>query len=165
VRADGKTIETGRTKGWCYHCNDYADIENTDLATLQAKLQEHRQQEAALQAQLARLQRGFFARFRHGLKIRDTSWYLEQAQQDQVQIGLLLEFFQQRVAKPRCLKCFHEQTAPLSFHPHSFLTEDFTHHCGGRLRIAHFDMDLRIHFRRTVLVLNTEGELLSTEHP
>ena len=163
VRADGKTIETGRTKGWCYHCSDYADIEDTDLASLQAKLQQYRQQATTLQQQLAQLQRGFLARLRHGFKISDTRWSLEQAQQKQAKIELLLEFFQQRVAKPRCLKCFSEQTAPLSFHRQSYLSENFTHHCGGQLRVAHFDMELRIHFRLKVLVLNSEGELLHQE--
>lgn len=163
VRDDGKTIEVSRTKGWCYHCNDYADIEKVDQVILRNILQEHHQQAAALTQQLVQLQTGLLATLYNRFKIKNVAWQLQQSKADQANIELLLEFFQQRVAKPRCLKCFSEQTTPFSFHPDHHLSENFTHHCGGHLRIAYDDIGLRLNFRRTVFVLNTEGELLYKE--
>ena len=47
--ANGKTIETGRSKGWCFDCSGYSDIEKIDEENLRedlvSKERERREQE------------------------------------------------------------------------------------------------------------------------
>ena len=163
LRDDGKTVETGRTKGWCYRCDSYADIEKIDRESLLDVLNGLVKQTIELKQKLAELETGIFAKFFNRYQRQNVAWQLEQLVEKQAETELLLAFFAKRVSKPRCLKCFSEQTVPITFNAENYLSDNFRHHCGGQLRITHDDIGLRINFRRKVLVLSAEGEFIKQD--
>jgi hypothetical protein len=72
-----------------------------------------------------------------------------------------------RTSGPRCLACWGESTAPVTFSGPDNATKDFQHHCGGQLRKLRREdgepPQLRVHFATTTLVLDPEGRPLLSE--
>lgn len=160
---NGRTIETGRTKGWCYDCASYSDIERINQGELHDELisKERKWLEAHHRQDV--LNRGFLSNFRHRLEKRQLQHQLECLDEEIANLGGLLEIAKSRKSKARCLKCWSDRTAPLTFNSESNIAYDFQHECGGNLKIIHDHSGPRFNFRVTTYVLNEEGELLWDE--
>ena len=75
----------------------------------------------------------------------------------------LLEILKNRQSNARCLVCWSDSTAPITFEQESGIAHNFQHECGGNLQIINDHSGPRFHFRMTTYVLNEEGQLLREE--
>ena len=156
----GKELETGRRKGWCYHCDDYRDIENMDSEHLASDRAEMARQRGEKRARFAELSKGFFAGIRNRSARRTLRYAIEGLDEEMQETGELLGIATKRNSRSRCLTCWSEKTAPATFDRNDDLTHDFEHACGGMLQIVRDPSNVRFHFALTTYVLNTDGEPL-----
>lgn len=162
--AEGNITETSCTKGWCYSCDGYSDIEHLNSAEFQQQhvAQEHERDEILVQ--LEQLSCGLFWRWRHRSARRQLKYELETLDKSIGTLRQLLEMLANRRAKARCLKCWSDKTVPISFKADNGLAEGFQHQCGGYLRLIQDWQGPRFNFGVTTYTLNPEGELISTEN-
>lgn len=159
----GSTIETGRTKGWCYDCAGYSDIERISPDELHEELvsKEHERLEA--HRRQGELNRGFLSSFRHRSEKRQLQYQLECLNEEIAELCGLLEIAKNRKSKARCLRCWSDRTAPLRFDSEKSIASDFQHECGGSLKIVQAHSGPRFNFRVSTFVLDEEGELIGEE--
>jgi len=161
--SNGKTVETGRAKGWCYNCGGYSDIERLDQGDLHAKLVSKESERLDARQRLDEINRGFLANLRHRSERRQLQYQLERLDEELAEVGGLLEITKSRKSKARCLKCWSDYTAPVSFDSDDGVARDFVHDCGGSLQIIHDHSGPRFYFRVATYILNEEGELIGEE--
>jgi|TARA_Y100001933_G_scaffold264530_1_gene330646 hypothetical protein len=161
--ANGKTIETGRSKGWCFDCSGYSDIEKIDEENLREDLVSKERERREQRGRLLELDSGLLAGLRHRSERRRLKYSIERLDEDVAELAGLLEIAKGRKARARCLKCWSDRTAPLSFDSADDVAHDFRHECGGNLKIVHDHAGPRFHFAVATYVLNEEGELLGQE--
>lgn len=161
--SNGKSVETGRTKGWCYNCGGYSDIEKLDQGDLRTQLDAKENERRDVRQLLDGINTGFIANLRHRSERRELQYRLERLEEELAEVGGLLEIVKNRKWKARCLKCWSDYTAPVSFDSDDGVARDFVHECGGNLQIIHDHSGPRFHFRVTTYILNEEGELLGEE--
>lgn len=162
-RASGEPIETGRSKGWCFECSGYSDIEKMDRGELHDSLVSKERERLEVHARLAELERSLFSRFRHRRERERSQYELGRLERGITELEILLEIAKSRRAKARCLSCWSDKTFPISFSSDDKVAHKFKHTCGGNLRIIHDRSGNRYHFRKKTYVLNEEGELLGEE--
>ena len=162
-RASGEPIETGRSKGWCFECAGYSDIEKMDQGELHDSLVSKERERLEVHARLAELERGLFSRFRHRRERERSQYELRRLEGGITELEILLEIARSRRAKARCLSCWSDKTFPISFSLDDDVANKFKHTCGGNLRIIRDRSGNRYHFRKKTYVLNEEGELLGEE--
>jgi len=161
---NGRTIETDRAKGWCYDCARYSDIEERmNQGALHDELVSKERQRIKARHRQDELNRGFLSDFRHRSEKRQLQYQLEWLRKEIAEINGWLEIAKNRKSKARCLKCWSDRTAPLTFDSESNIAHDFQHECGGNLKIIHDHSGPRFSFRLSTYVLNEEGELLGME--
>lgn len=160
---NGKTVETGRAKGWCYKCGSYSDIENLDQGDLHSKLVSKESERRDARQRLDEIDSGFLASLRHRTERRELQYQLERLDEELAEVGCLLEIAKNRRSKARCLKCWSDYTAPVSFDSGDGVAHDFVHDCGGNLQIINDQSGPRFHFRVATYILNEEGELIGEE--
>ena len=156
----GKQLETGRQKGWCYHCDNYRDIENMDPERLASDRAEMERQRSGKRARFADLSKGFLAGIRNRSARRTLRHAIERLDEEIKETEELLDIATKRNSRSRCLTCWSEKTAPAAFDRNDDLTHDFKHACGGMLQIVRDPSNVRFHFALTTYVLNTDGEPL-----
>lgn len=162
-RDDGASVEVGRTRGWCYECDMYTDIENIDPGKFRSELIDHEEKLFELNRKFSQLPSGLFSGLLNRSKKEQLKLEID-ALSDQIsQARLVLDFFEKRASRARCLKCYSEHTAPVSFDAENHTSKDFVHHCGGKLLILHKGTGLRLNFRSTLYVLDPEGQFLWEE--
>lgn len=161
--SNGRTVETGHAKGWCFDCASYSDIEKINQKNLRNALviKEHERIEARHHQE--KMSHGFLSRFKHRSEKRNLQYQLECLDKEIAELGQLLEIAQSRKSQARCLKCWSDRTSPLTFSSESNIAHDFQHECGGNLKIIHDHSGPRFNFRTSLYVLNEEGELLWSE--
>jgi hypothetical protein len=155
--ADGTEVECGRAKGWCFDCDAYRDIESADHTRLARERDERDRRIAALRAGIRNLSRGFLGWFRNRAARSALRDQIKWAEHDHRDLTGLLRVAQLRKSRPRCLECWSERTAPVSFDDSG--RSDFVHACGGRLLLVE-DESERFAFATTRFVLDPEGRLL-----
>lgn len=160
---NGRTVETGRAKGWCYDCASYSDIERMNQGKLHNDLVSKESERLEARHRQDELNRGLLSNFRHRSEKRQLQYQLEWLDKEIDELGGLLEIAKGRKSKARCLKCWSDRTAPLTFDSESNIAHDFQHECGGNLQIIHDHSGPRFNFRVSTYVLNQEGELLGEE--
>lgn len=158
--AAGELIEASSTKGWCYCCDGYSDIEHLNCAEFQQQLVEKEEERDSVQVQLVQLSSSLFAKWWHRSTIRWLRRQLDTLNKGTSSLRQLIEIAGTRTAKARCLKCWSDKTAPISFNTDNADTNQFTHQCGGHLQLIHSWDSLRFHFKVTVYTLSEEGERL-----
>lgn len=158
--SNGKSVETGRTKGWCYNCGGYSDIEDLNQGDLQITLVSMENDRRELSQRLDDLNRGFLAKLRRRSERGELQYQLEQLDNELAEVGGLLEITKHRKSKSRCLKCWSDSTARVSFDSEDGVAHDFVHDCGGNLQIINDHSGPRFHFRVATYILNEEGELI-----
>lgn len=161
--ASGKTIETGRTTGWCFDCSSYTDIEKMNQDELRDELVSKERERREERGRLQELDRGLLAGIRHRSERSRLKHLIEHMDEDIAELGGLLEMANRRKARARCLNCWSDRTASLSFDPADNVAHDFRHECGGNLKIVHDHTGPRFHFAVATYVLNEEGELIDEE--
>jgi hypothetical protein len=159
----GRTVETGRAKGWCYDCASYSDIEIMNQGELHDELISKERERLEAHHRHDELNRGFLSNFRHRSEKRELQHQFEWLDKEIDKLGGLLEIAKNRKSKARCLKCWSDRTAPLTFNSDSNIACDFQHECGGNLQIIHDHSGPRFNFRVSTYLLNEEGELLGEE--
>jgi len=160
---NGRTVETGRAKGWCYNCASYSDIERMNQGELHDEMVSKERERLDARHRQDGLNRGFLSNFRHRPEKRQLQYQLECLDEEIAELGRLLEIAKSRKSKARCLKCWSDRTAPLTFDSESNIAYNFQHDCGGNLQIIHDHSGPRFNFRVSTYVLNEEGELLGEE--
>jgi len=160
---NGRTVETGRAKGWCYNCASYSDIERMNQGELHDEMVSKERERLDARHRQDGLNRGFLSNFRHRPEKRQLQYQLECLDEEIAELGRLLEIAKSRKSKARCLKCWSDRTAPLTFDSESNIAYNFQHDCGGNLQIIHDHSGPRFNFRVSIYVLNEEGELLGEE--
>lgn len=160
---NGRTVKTGRAKGWCYDCASYSDIERMNQGKLHNDLVSKESERLEARHRQDELNRGLLSNFRHRSEKRQLQYQLEWLDKEIDELGGLLEIAKGRKSKARCLKCWSDRTAPLTFDSESNIAHDFQHECGGNLQIIHDHSGLRFNFRVSTYVLNQEGEFLGEE--
>lgn len=160
---NGRIIETGRAKGWCYDCASYSDIERVNQVELHDELVSKERERLEAHHRQDELNRGFLSNFRHRPEKRQLQYQLECLDEEIAELGVLLEIAKSRKSKARCLKCWSDRTVPLTFDSESNVAYDFQHECGGNLKIIHDHSGPRYNFRVSTYVLNEEGELMGDE--
>jgi len=160
---NGRIIETGRAKGWCYDCASYSDIERMNQGELHDELVSKERERLDAHHLQGELNRGFLSNFRHRSEQGQLQYQLECLDEEIAELGGLLEIAKSRKSKARCLKCWSERTVPLTFDSESNIAYDFQHECGGNLKIIHDHSGPRYNFRVSTYVLNEEGELIGDE--
>lgn len=160
---NGKTVETGRAKGWCYDCASYSDIERINQRKLHGELILKERERLEARHRQDELSRGLLSNFRHRSEKRRLQYKLECLDKKIAELGGLIEISKNRKSEARCLKCWSERTAPLTFDSESNIAHDFYHQCGGSLQIIHDHSGPRFNFRVSTYVLSEEGELLGEE--
>lgn len=156
----GKIVETGRAKGWCYDCASYSDIERMNQGELHDELVLKDRERLEARHRQDELNRGLLSSFWHRSEKRQFQYQLECLDKEIVELSELLEIAKNRKSKARCLKCWSDRTAPLTFDSESNIAHDFQHHCGGNLQIIQDHSGPRFNFRVSTYVLNEEGEFL-----
>lgn len=159
----GTTLEVSRTKGWCYCCDGYSDIEHLNYAEFQQQLADEQKEWGVTQVELEQLSNRLFAKVWHRSAIRQRGEKIESLAESIRSLGLLIDIAAARGDKARCLKCWSDKTVPISFNTETADSNNFTHQCGGRLTLIHSWDSPRFHFRVTTFILNAEGELISKE--
>jgi hypothetical protein len=165
--ASGKVIEVGRRKGWCYTCDTLVEIEDMDPGEIQKRLDRKEAECATVRHALTKLKRGFLGRLKRFAAIRSKQYVLAYLTADAETLRDQLTIAVTRTSGPRCLACWGESTAPVTFSGPDNATKDFQHHCGGQLRKLRREdgepPQLRVHFATTTLVLDPEGRPLLSE--
>lgn len=163
--ASGRSINTHREKGWCYFCGDYSDIESMNLKEFGEKLISTKQKRFEAQNSHDELSRDFFSFFRHFSEKRELQSKLAEYDEEIAKFGWLIEMMKRRKSKARCLKCWSDETAPLTFDSEDNVSHDFNHECGGNLKIIHHHSEstVRFFFSTTTYILNEDGKLLGKE--
>lgn len=161
--ANGKIVATGRSKGWCFNCASYSDVEGIDAGQLHARLMSKELERSEKRTRLAELDRGLLAGWRNRSERQLLHYELKQLAEALSEVVGMLEIVRSRKSNARCLKCWSDRTARVSFDSRDNIAHDFVHECGGNLQIIHDGSGPRINFRLTTLVLNEEGRLISTE--
>ncbi|WP_153304344.1 hypothetical protein [Desulfosudis oleivorans] len=160
---NGRAIETGCAKGWCYDCASYSDIERMNQGELHDELVSKERERLEARHHQDELNCGFLSNFRHRSEKRQLQYQLECLNEEIAELGGLLEIAKSRKPKARCLKCWSDRTALLTFDSESNIAYDFKHECGGNLQIIHDHSGPRINFRVSTYILNEEGEFLGEE--
>lgn len=160
---NGKTIEASRTKGWCYDCASYSDIERMIQREFHAELISKQRDRLEARHRQGELNLGLLSNFRHRSEKRQLQYQLERLDKEIAELSGLLEIAMNRKSKARCLKCWSERTTPLTFDSESNIAHDFQHECGGNLKIIYDHSGLRINFRASIYLLSEEGVLLGQE--
>ena len=161
--SSGEIVETGRFKGWCYDCAGYSDIEKMNRSKLHDELDSKERRRLEARRRQRELHRGLFAKFRHRSEKRRLESKIQWLDKDIAELSALLEIAKRRKSNARCLTCWSERTAPVTFDPETNIAYDFTHECGGHLQIIHDQSGPRFYFRMVTFVLNEEGEFLREE--
>lgn len=161
--ASGKIVETVRTKGWCYGCAGYSDIEDMNQERFSSQLVEKEQERLEVRNRQEQLNHGFLSGFRHRSKREQLQFQLEYLDEEITKLGELIDIAKRRVSKARCLKCWSDRTVPLTFSSEEQIAYDFQHDCGGNLQKIDDPMGIRFHFRLAIYTLTEEGELLDKE--
>lgn len=159
----GRTVETGCAKGWCYDCASYSDIERINQKKLHDELISKEREQLEVRHRQDKLNRGFLSNFRHSSEKSQLQYQLEWLDKEIAELGELLAIAKNRKSKARCLKCWSDRTAPLTFDSESNIAHDFQHECGGNLQIIHDHSGPRFNFRLSTYILNEEGKLLGEE--
>jgi len=159
----GRIIETGCAKGWCYDCASYSDIERMNQGALNEELLSKERERLKARHRQDKLNRSFLSNFQLQLEKRQLLYHLERLDEQIAELKRLLEIAQSRKSKARCLKCWSDRTAPLTFDPENNIAYGFQHECGGNLKIIHDHSGPRFIFRVSLYILNEEGELLGEE--
>lgn len=160
---NGRTVETGCAKGWCYDCASYSDIEKMNQGELHDELVSKERERLEARHRQHDLNRGLLSNFRHRSEKRQLQYQLEWLDKEIAELRGLLEIAKSRKSKARCLKCWSDRTAPLTFDSESNIAYDFKHECGGNLQIIHDHSGPRFNFRVSTYILNEEGEFLGKE--
>jgi len=160
---NGRIVDTGRTKGWCYNCASYSDIENMNLGKLHNELALKERERIEACHCLHDLNRGFLSNFRHRSEKRQLQDQLEWLNEKIAKLGELLEIAKSRKSNAKCLKCWSDRTTPLTFDSESNIAYDFKHECGGNLQIIHDHSGPRFSFRVSTYILNEEGDFLGED--
>jgi hypothetical protein len=159
--ASGAVVEASRTKGWCYNCNSYADIERMNRDEFQQELTAQQDQRNKVASKLAPLlSGGLFAKFWSRATRKELQYQLKALDESIGVLRQLMDIAASRVAKARCLKCWSDNTVAIRFNADSGLANGFSHDCGGNLKFIHDWYGTRFHFCVTTLTLNEEGEPL-----
>ncbi len=161
--AQQDVIQSHCTTGWCYQCDGYRYIEDINPTQWQAQLRTIQQQQSAVTVELTQRQTGFLQRWWTRSRQRELREQAATLTADNARFNQLLLFFQARQSPARCLQCFSNQTAPISFDGEHRSSSNFVHRCGGRLQISFADFELRCLFRPKTYLLNKEGEQLRCE--
>ena len=104
--ANGKTIETGRSKGWCFDCSGYSDIEKIDEENLREDLVSKERERREQRGRLLELDSGLLAGLRHRSERRRLKYSIERLDEDVAELAGLLEIAKGRKARARCLKFY-----------------------------------------------------------
>lgn len=161
--ASGKNIETGRAKGWCYDCAGYSNIERMNQKEFDDKLVSKERERFEACNRQNELSRGFFSNFRQRAEKRQLQFQIERLDKEITELGGLIEIARRRKSKARCLKCWSDRTAPLTFSSEDNVAHDFQHECGGNLQVIYDHSGPRFHFRVSTYILNEEGEFIGVE--
>lgn len=161
--SDGHVIKSYRSKGWCYHCAGYADIEQLDPQNWSEQLAGTQNERQNAEQRLHAFSQGLLVKLWNWFEIREIQRELAALDHQIQQINDLFQLLKNRKAKARCLNCWSDNTTPLSFTKEERLTYNFQHDCGGRLKIIYDEPELRCFFFPATIVLNGEGELLREE--
>jgi hypothetical protein len=160
---NGSIVETGRAKGWCYDCASYSDIERMDPKEFHDELASKDRERCEVVNRQDELNRGFLSNLRHLSEKKELQYQLECLDNEMAELQALLEIAKWRKSKARCLRCWSDKTAPLTFDSESNIAYGFHHECGGNLKISYDDAGPRFNFRVATYVLNAEGECLGEE--
>lgn len=163
VFGDGRSITTGRDKGWCYRCANYSDIEKMDKEGFEREIYDKENERSEANERLGKLSIGALSWLKNRSEKSQLNYQIQQLESSISQIGHLLEIANHRRSKARCLECGSDKTAKVIFPPEGGLAHDFQHECGGKLRLIHGESGMRFSFRLSTYVLNEEGELLGKE--
>jgi hypothetical protein len=147
----GKEFEARRTKGWCYDCAGYADIEEMDIGRLQRRLEQKERERREGRCRAEELSKGFLGGFSNRSELKGFQYSLRRLDEEIKDLGNLLEIATTRKSRPRCLKCWSDNTSQL---------DDFRHDCGGELKIIPDLSGPRYYYPVATYVLSNEGELL-----
>lgn len=157
---NGRTVETGCAKGWCYNCASYSDIEGINPGELHDELVSLKCERLEACHIQDELNRGILANFLHRSEKRQLQDQLKRLDKAIANVVGLLEIAKSRKSKARCLKCWSDRTAPITFDSESNISYDFQHECGGNLQIIHDHTGPRFYFCVSTYVLNEEGEYI-----
>lgn len=157
----GLTVEASRTKGWCYQCESYADIEDLNREEFQEKLISQKHERDKIHYQLGELRRNLFSKLFSISKRRQLELQLERLEDSIRSLNTLIEIVSSRSSKARCLKCGSDKTVPLTFNSQSGFANNFKHECGGSLRFIHDWQGPRFYFNVSTYIINEEGELIA----
>lgn len=160
---NGKSLATGRAKGWCYDCSSYSDIEYMNKDDLHDALAAKERERLDVRYRLDRLGYGFFSGLRQRSEKKRLQHEIDQLDGEIAELEGLLEIANSRKSNARCLKCWSDRTAPLTFDPRDHIAHNFQHTCGGNLQMLDDPSGPRWNFRLTTYILNEEGELLREE--
>ncbi|KKO47750.1 hypothetical protein VT06_15365 [Arsukibacterium sp. MJ3] len=160
---NGKTIETGRAKGWCFGCASYSDIEQIDQVELREELVSKKRERLKTHYRQNKLSSGLLSIFRYRPEKRQLKSKLMRLDNEIDNLGEWLKILENRKSKARCLKCWSDRTAPLTFNTESNIVCNFRHECGGHLQIINDHSGPRFIFRVSTYVLSEEGEFLGRE--
>lgn len=97
----GRTVETGRAKGWCYDCASYSDIERMNQGELHDELVSKERERLDARHLQDELNRGFLSNFRHRSEKRQLQDQLEWLDKEIADLGVLLEIAKNRKLKAR----------------------------------------------------------------
>lgn len=158
---NGLTVEASRTKGWCYKCESYADIENINREEFQEKLISQKHERDQIHHLQEELSRSLFSKLLSRSKRRQLEFQLERLDESIRSLNKLIEIVSGRSSKARCLNCGSDKTALLTFNSESRVAKDFQHACGGNLRLIHDWQGARFHFKVSTYILNEEGEFIA----
>jgi len=154
----GETIKSGRTFGWCHDCDMYVDIEDDDKKQLQVDIYKNRERVEGLENELKRLSKGILGFMKNKEEKQEVKSDLIGAQYTLERCERQFKIANGRKAKPRCLKCWGENTERIKFDNDG--CSDFTHSCGGKLHLAYEEDGMRFHCKATEIHLDQEGNVL-----
>lgn len=152
------TIVTGRTMGWCHDCEAYVAIENNDLKSLRAKLSELKVEINRFETKAQALSKLFFCFARVRKQKEEINRSLEWLYSSLVRQEELIQLAETRQNTARCLCCWGKRTDRISFDNNSLA--NFTHYCGGRLRVSTEPRQIRFNISPVEYHLDGEGNLL-----
>lgn len=159
----GNVVESRRATGWCFDCCGYSDIENLNQGELHTALAFEEHERLRTRQRLHAINRVFLSHLRHRTERAKLMFELRQLNDELSRISGMLKIAVSRESKAKCLKCWSNTTAPISFNSTDNVARDFVHECGGNLQIIRDSSGPRIRFRVTTLVLSEQGELLSSD--
>jgi hypothetical protein len=161
--SNGVEVKAGYTKGWCFDCRDYVNIEDMNLHRLQERLVAKEQERRGKQIRTSELSSVFLAGLRNQSELRNLRYSITRLDEEVRELGSLLAIAENRISKSRCLTCWAGNTTPVTFDSKSNLSRDFRHECGGYLRFINEESGMRFNFAITTYVLNEEGLLLEEQ--